>query len=246
MTGIRGYRQLHLAAVACAISGILLIVAAVTTTRPVLAASTGVTAVVHEGDTETAPAGGLIDGCTLHLHFSSDADVQGDWAIREGDDFGPNVLTGSYDTSSGDDREPNTGTLTLASGAYFLVWDDESPIDRSFDQLAFDVACEAPTNSGGSELPTNSGGSELPIDSGGSGSEAPINGGGSPSGAVLGVVGTPAPTLPATDTGLDRQPSTDLRPTLGLLALIGAGALALTNRRTRRRVPGDDEADGHR
>lgn len=245
MYAVRGLRQLRLTILACLAAGMLLTFAAFSTARPVLGASTDATAVIHEGDTETAPAGGLVAGCTFHIHFSSDSDVQGDWAIRSGDDDGPNVLTGSYDTTGGEDRVPNSGTLSLDSGSYFLVWDDESPIDRSFDQVAFDVACES-----GSEVPVESGGSgsELPIDSGGTGSELPIESGGngSPSGVVLGVVGTPAPTLPATDTALSREPTTDLRPTLGFLALIGAVALAVSNREARRRSRTDDKADRNR
>ena len=225
MREVRGPRQLRLTS-ACLMAGVLLVLGAAT---PVLAAPTGVTAVVHEGDTEVPPLGGLVEGCAVHLHFSAEAATAGDWAIRADDENGPDVLTGSFDTSGGDDRVPDAGTLALTSGTYVLVWDDESPIDRSFDELPFDVACEQPTESGGEE-PTDSGGEE-PIDSGGE----------DPSGSVLGIAGTPQLTLPNTDAAaVTSESSSDLRPALGLMGLLAIGSLFVASRRHRNdsgRVP---------
>jgi hypothetical protein len=175
-----------------------------------------VTAVVHEGDTEAPPLGGLVEGCTVHLHFSSEAATAGDWAIRADDEHGTDVLTGLFDTAGGDDRVPDSGTLALTSGHYVLVWDNESPIDRSFDELPFDVACEQATASDGDEDPIESGGEE------------------SPDGSVLGIAGTPRLTLPNTDTNLVGTPtSSDLRPALGLMGLVAIGSLFVASRRRR-------------
>ena len=219
MREVRGPRQLRLTS-ACLVAGVLLVLGAA---APVMAAPTGVIAAVHEGTTEVPPLGGLVEGCTVHLHFAAEAATAGDWAIRADDEHGPDVLTGSFDTAGGDDRVPDAGTLALTSGHYVLVWDDESPIDRSFDELPFDVACEQPTQSGGGE-PTDSGGGE-PIDSGGEES---------PDGSVLGIAGTPRLTLPNTDTAVvSSTTSSDLRPALGFMGLLGVGSLFVATRRHR-------------
>ena len=212
MREVRGPRQLRLTS-ACLVAGVLLVLGAAT---PALAAPTGVTAVVHEGDTEVPPLGGLVEGCTIHLHFSAEAATAGDWAIRADDEHGADVLTGSFDTAGGDDRVPGAGTLALTSGHYVLVWDDESPIDRSFDELPFDVACEQPTVSDGGEDPIESGGEE------------------SPDGSVLGIAGTPRLTLPNTDAAaVTSATSSDLRPALGLMGLLAIGSLVVASRRRR-------------
>jgi hypothetical protein len=204
---------------ACLTTGVLLAFGAV---APVLAAPSGVTAVVHEGDTETPPLGSLVEGCTVHLHFTSEPAKAGDWQIRADDEDGPPAHSGSFDTTGGDDRVPDTGTLALTSGHYVLVWDAESPLDRSFDELPFDVACEQPTNSGGEE-PTDSGGEE-PIDSGGE----------DPSGSVLGIAGTPRLTPPNTDTdAISSTTSSDLRPALALMGLVGLASLVVASRQRR-------------
>ena len=257
MRDVRGFRQLRLMMLVCLTAGIFIAFGGYGTPGPALAAPTGVTVVIHEGNTETQPAGAA---CTFHFHFLSDLDVAGGWEIRAGARNGPAVMNGLFDTTGvGADRVPDSGTFSLPDGHYVMVWDDESPIDKSFDRLPFDVACEAPTQPGGSEAPISSGGSEAPISSGGSeapissggseapissgGSEAPISSGGSeqpissggegPGGSVLGISGTPPPTLP--DTDAPSTPRSDLRSPLGLLAVIAGVALVISGRQSRRR-----------
>jgi hypothetical protein len=182
----------------------------------------GVDVVVHEGDTETTAAGDPPTACTFHLHFQADTAISGAFQIRAGDEDGQAVADGLFDTESGDSRAPASGVYELDAGLYVVTWDDEIEQDRSFDQQAIEVACgeELPAESGGEELPAESGGEELPVE----------GGGGAPGGGELGIVGTPQPTLPATDTLAANAPRTDLRPTLGLLALVAGVALWLTRR----------------
>jgi hypothetical protein len=228
MREVRWRHQLRLMMLACLTAGAIGVLGAFGEPGPALAAPTGVTVVIHEGDTETQPSGAV---CTFHFHFISDLDKAGGWEIRAGARNGPAVMDGLFDTTGvGADRVPDSGTLSLPDGHYVMVWDDESPIDKSFDRLPFDVACEAPTQPGGSEAPIASGGSEAPISSGGS--EAPIaSGGEEPTGSVLGVIGTPPPTPPETDTTLTSRTKSDLRVPLGFLALIAAAALIVSGRR---------------
>jgi MYXO-CTERM domain-containing protein len=201
-------------------AGVLLLFGAA---APVLAAPTGVTASVHQGDTEVSPPDGIVEGCTIHLHFVAEEAQAGDWAIRADTEHGLDVLTGSFDTAGGDDRVPDDGTLAITSGHYVLVWDAESPIDNSFDVLPFDVVCEGPTESDGGD-PSPSG-EELPISS---------DGEESPDGSVLGIAGTPRPTLPNTDTNaISSTNSSDLRPALGLMGLLALGSLFVASRRRR-------------
>jgi hypothetical protein len=190
--------------------------------RPALAGpESGVDVVVHEGDTETTAAGDPPTACTFHLHFQADTAISGAFQIRAGDEDGQAVADGLFDTASGDSRAPASGVYELDEGLYVVTWDDEIEQDRSFDQQAIEVAC-------GEELPAESGGEELPAESGGE--ELPVEGGGPPGGGELGIVGTPQPTPPATDTVAPNAPRTDLRPTLGLLALVVGIALWLTAR----------------
>ena len=138
MREVRGPRQLRLTS-ACLVAGVLLVLGAA---APVLAAPTGVTAVVHEGDTEVPPLGGLVEGCTVHLHFSAEAATAGDWAIRADDEHGADVLTGSFDPPA---ARPGAGCRHARSHERPRTSssDDESPIDRSFDELPFDVAASS-------------------------------------------------------------------------------------------------------
>ena len=232
MLEVRGLRQLRLMTLACLTTGAM-IAFGLFGAGAALAAPTGVTAVIHEGNTETA--GSTV--CTFHIHFQSNKDITGDWAIRKvASDPTTNVLNGSYDTASGDDREPDSGTFNLPNGSYALVWDDE-PIDRSFDRLDFEVACGAAAPSQ-SSAPIASA-STAPI---ASSSTAPISsvlpiasGGQPPNGGVEGVQGTPPRTLPPTDLGTAARSSADPRPTLALLGFITLAALLVTARLGRRK-----------
>jgi hypothetical protein len=240
MLEVRGLRQLRLMTLACLTTGAM-IAFGLFGAGAALAAPTGVTAVIHEGNTETASS----TVCTFHIHFQSNKNIAGDWAIRKvANDPTTNVLNGSYDTASGDDREPDSGTFNLPNGHYVLVWDDE-PIDRSFDRLDFDVSCEAapPSQSSApiasaSTAPIASS-STAPIASSSTApisSELPIASGGQPpTGGVEGVQGTPPRTLPPTDLGTAARSSADPRPTLALLGFITLAALLVTARIGRRK-----------
>ncbi len=105
--------------------------------------ASGVDVVVHDGDTETVAPGDPPTACTFHLHFQADTAITGAFDIHEGDEDGPIVEDGLFDTSSGDSRAPATGVFELAEGSYTVTWDDELVRDRSFDQQAIEVVCEA-------------------------------------------------------------------------------------------------------
>lgn len=188
----------------------------------------GVDVVVHVGDTEDVAPGDPPTACTFHLHFQAAEAVTGYYDIRAGDEDGAVVADGEFDTTTGDSA---TGVFTLDPGAYLITWDDEAEVDRSFDELAIMVACEAPSPTGseapvGSESPSPTG-SELPVGSENptpTGSEAPV--GGAPTGSVAGVAMTP----PATDTGApaSKAGSSAALPIgimLGLTALLAGWAI---------------------
>ncbi len=107
--------------------------------------ASGVDVVVHDGDTETVAPGDPPTACTFHLHFQADTAITGAFDIHEGDEDGPIVEDGLFDTSSGDSRAPATGVFELAEGSYTVTWDDELVRDRSFDQQAIEVVCEQAT-----------------------------------------------------------------------------------------------------
>ena len=189
----------------------------------------GVDVVVHVADTEDAAPGDPPTACTFHLHFQAAEALTGYFDIRAGDEDGAVVADGEFDTTTGDSA---TGVFELDPGAYLITWDDEAEVDRSFDEQAIVVACEAPSPTGselpiGSEAPSPSG-SELPIGSEGpapSGSELPVSGG-APTGGVAGVAMTP----PATDTGApaSKAGSSAALPIaimLGLTALLATWAV---------------------
>ena len=206
------------AGAACSLVVALLVVF----TGPALAGpESGVDVVVHDGDTETVAGGDTPTACTFHLHFQADAAVTGAFQIRAGDEDGKVIEDGEFDTASGDSRAPATGVFELDPGTYTVTWDDELEVDRSFDEQAITVACEAPVDSGGGEVPVESGGEELPAESGGE--ELPAGG-------VGGITTTPPPT-DASPSVTGRQ--SDLRPTLAFLVGIGGLGLFLARRQTR-------------
>jgi hypothetical protein len=202
----------------------------------------GVDVVIHVGDTEVAAPGDPPTACTFHLHFQSAEAKTGYFDIRAGDEDGAVVADGTFDTTSGDSA---TGVFALDPGPYLITWDDETEVDRSFDEQAVEVVCETaptPTPTGseapiGSESPSPTG-SELPIGSENptpTGSEAPIGGG--PTGSVAGITVTP----PATDTGAPgasggSSAALPIGMMLGLTALLGAWAIRHRPRLAPRRV----------
>ena len=105
----------------------------------------GVDLVVHDGNTETVAPGDPPTACTFHLHFEADTAITGAFDIHRGDEDGPVVEDGLFDTSSGDSRAPATGVFDLAEGSYTVTWDDELERDRSFDEQAIEVVCEEET-----------------------------------------------------------------------------------------------------
>lgn len=206
----------------------------------------GVDVVVHDGETETVAAGSPPTACTFHLHFQASTAISGAFEIRAGDDDGPAVADGLFDTTSGDSRAPASGVYELDEGLYFVIWDDEIEMDESYDEQAIEVVCEAPSPTGTeapieSESPSPTG-SELPAESeqpAPTGSELPI-GGEAPTGGVGGVTVTP----PATDTAPARAATASsfelaVAVLLGLSGLLVAWAMRLRTvteaRRVRRR-----------
>lgn len=198
----------------------------------------GVDVVVHVGDTEDVAPGDPPTACTFHLHFQAAEVVTGYYDIRVGDEDGSVLLDGVFDTTSGDDRAPDTGAFELPAGTYVVTWDDEEDVDRSFDQQTVVVACGSGSPSpSGSEQPGGSGspsptGSEAPIGSGNptpTGSEAPIGSG--PTGSVGGIQVTP----PATDASAPGR-TTSSSAALPILVMLGLTALlaawAIHNRPT--------------
>jgi hypothetical protein len=105
----------------------------------------GVDVVVHDGATETVAPGDPPTACTFHLHFQADTAITGTFDIHRGDEDGPVVEDGLFDTSSGDSRAPASGVFELAEGSYTVTWDDEIERDRSFDEQAIEVVCEQAT-----------------------------------------------------------------------------------------------------
>jgi hypothetical protein len=105
----------------------------------------GVDVVVHVADTETVAPGDPPTACTFHLHFQADTAITGAFDIHRGDEDGPVVEDGLFDTTSGDSRAPATGVFDLAEGSYTVTWDDEIERDHSFDQQAIEVVCEQAT-----------------------------------------------------------------------------------------------------
>lgn len=178
--------------------------------------------------------------CTFHIHFTAsaeDPEEAGHWEIWSSG--GQLVLSGQY--AGAETMAPASGAYELDEGTYELRWDDE-PVDLSRTTLTFEVACEeassppseAPASEAppseappsempsapptGSEAPT---GSELPI-----GSEVPA-GSEVPTGGVGGLVGTPQPTLPPTDTAGSLSGIATAAPLIAILVMITASIIFL-------------------
>src|SRR5688572_29622958 len=112
------------------------------TAGSVLAApESGVDVIVHVGDTESVAPGDPPTACTFHLHFQAEEAISGAFDIHEGDEDGPVVESGLFDTSGGDSRAPGTGVFALAEGSYTVTWDDELERDHSFDEQPIEVVC---------------------------------------------------------------------------------------------------------
>ena len=107
--------------------------------------ASGVDVVVHDGNTESVAPGDPPTACTFHLHFLADTAITGAFDIHKGDEDGPIVEDGLFDTTSGDSRAPASGVFDLPEGSYTVTWDDEIERDRSFDQQAIEVVCEEAT-----------------------------------------------------------------------------------------------------
>jgi hypothetical protein len=114
----------------------------------------GVDVVVHDGNTETVAPGDPPTACTFHLHFLADTAITGAFDIHRGDEDGPVVEDGLFDTTSGDSRAPATGVFELAEGSYTVTWDDELERDRSFDEQPIEVVCEQATPTPTPVVPT--------------------------------------------------------------------------------------------
>jgi outer membrane biosynthesis protein TonB len=208
----------------------------------------GVDLVVHVGDTETVAPGDPPTACTFHLHFQADEAISGAFDIHEGDEDGPVVESGLFETTTGDSRAPASGVYALANGSYTVTWDDEIERDHSFDEQPIEVLCEVatptptlpptpaptptptPTGSeqpGESETPTPTG-SELPAES-----EGPTPTGNElPTGSVAGITVTP----PATDASPTSPKASGGNAILPILAILGLAAFFLTSSQRLRRV----------
>ena len=199
----------------------------------------GVDVVVHDGNTETVAPGDPPTACTFHLHFQADTAISGAFDIRRGDEDGPVVEEGLFDTS-GDSRAPATGVFDLAEGSYTVTWDDEVERDRSFDEQAIEVVCEQATPTPTPVVPTPTPvvptptpvvptptpvvptptGEELPVES-----ELPTpapTGNDIPVGGVGGVTMTP----PATDVA-EPATATTSNAALPVAILLGLSALLM-------------------
>jgi hypothetical protein len=216
----------------------------------------GVDVVVHDGATETVAPGDPPTACTFHLHFQADTAITGAFDIHRGDEDGPVVEDGLFDTSSGDSRAPASGVFELAEGSYTVTWDDEIERDRSFDEQAIEVVCEQATPTPTPEVtptptpevtptptpdvtptptpeatPTPTG-NELPAES-----ERPTpTSNDQPAGGVGGVTVTPPATdvaeqSPATSSGNAALPVAIM---LGLSALLVAWSMRLRTETVRR------------
>jgi hypothetical protein len=213
----------------------------------------GVSVIVHDGDTETVAPGDPPTACTFHLHFQPDVEgaaISGAFDIHEGDRKGQVIVaSGLFDTTGGDSRAPESGVFELANGSYTVTWDDELVRDKSFDWQEIEIVCEeatptptpevtptptpeitpVPSGSEGpieSETPTPSG-SDLPAES-----EGPTPGGSeAPAGSVAGVTVTP----PATDVSESSTGSTS-NVVLPVAILLGIAAIFMTSSMRLRRA----------
>ena len=205
--------------------------------------ASGVDVVVHVADSETVAPGDPPTVCTFHLHFQADTAISGAFDIHRGDEDGPVVEDGLFDTTSGDSRAPASGVFELAEGSYTVTWDDEIERDRSFDQQAIEVVCEqatptptpedtptptptpeaTPTPTGNEQpgetaTPTPTG-NELPAETEGT----TPTGNDLPAGGVKGVTVTP----PATDVADQAPVSSSGNAALPVAIILGLSALFL-------------------
>jgi hypothetical protein len=102
-----------------------------------------VDAAVSVFNADGTPAGAKV--CDFYFEFGpAPGGEDGSWELRAAG--GTAVAQGSYSVTTADgDREPNTGSLTFPNGTYTLLWDDETPIDNSREELQIVVECDAPT-----------------------------------------------------------------------------------------------------
>lgn len=197
----------------------------------------GVDVVVHDGDSETGAPGDVPTACTFHLHFLAQEAKAGAFDIHEGDEDGPIVDSGLFDTTAtGDSRAPETGVFELPDGEYTIVWDDEIVRDRSHDEQAIVVFCdtEEPPPPSGSEEPIESDASTEP-----SGEELPVTG--TPTGGVAGVTVTP----PATDVDASGSGGSS-NALIPIAAMLGLAGLFLTSSLRLRQATVTRSARRHR
>jgi hypothetical protein len=87
--------------------------------------------------------------CKFHLHFFFGDDEQsGTWEIQRWapGPKGQVVLAGTYSTDGdGEDRQPRTGTYSLADGEYKLFWDGDT--GKNDKKKVFRVECDQESNS---------------------------------------------------------------------------------------------------
>lgn len=172
------------------------------------------------------PAGATV--CEFYFEFNPvPAGEAGTWELR--DAANAVAAQGPYEvTSTEGDRQPSTGSLSVADGTYVLMWDDEDHIDRSRGELEVVVDCAA----GETEAPSQSvlDETDAPSQSVLDETDAPSFGQ-----SVAGITEAPMMTLPDTSALEGAQP--DAVGWSGVL-LVMFGALAIVLLLTPRRRPG--------
>jgi hypothetical protein len=187
--------------------------------------------------------------CEFYFQFdlNEQADVVG-WVVKT---WASSPLTGTTvlqeqggpTGADGKLRQPDSGSLSLPDGRYNVVWDDESPVDGSNEHQSFVVSCPAAATP--TPTPTAGGATPTPTPT------ATAAGGGGvatqkPTGGVQAAHGTPAITLPPTDTALATRPSNGSSAAaviglglaliaIALLVLAGPGLRASPSRSSRKR-----------
>jgi hypothetical protein len=173
---------------------------------------------IHEGATEEEPiVANDPHVCTFHLHFFFGDDVQsGDWWIKAwpptgepSDDPGGAVLSGSYDATGGEDRQPEQGVYELPNGHYKLFWEGAANPGGNVEikhkvfwvDCAEETATPTPIGSPGGESPTPT---PTATPTGSPGGETPTptpTATPTPTGSPGGETPTPTPTATPTPTG---------------------------------------------
>ena len=136
---------------------------------------------IHDGGTDSEP---VIKNephvCTFHLHFFfADPFQSGDWWIRSWPPTGDGsvVDSGTYDTnSSGEDRVPDSGSMSLDNGHYKLFWQGDE--EKLIKHKVFWVDCPPNGAPGGNG---EEGGAATPTPFQGATGEAPTGDGGNAS-----------------------------------------------------------------